>query len=152
MKLKRLTVGLVTVVVALAFETSALAQATVSEGETCAVTGATAVSASSGRALVCTNMLDNGGGTDGLRWHVQTAANTPDVPPETTTTVAPDTTPTTPTTVAVTPSTTAPTPAAAMATTGIDSGRWVGEASSLTALGALLLVAARRRRRGFSSG
>jgi len=148
MMLKRFAVGLVAMVVALGFETSALAQATVSEGEACTVTGATAVSSTSGRAIVCTDLLDNGGGTDGLRWHVQTPANTPGASQQTTTTVDAATTPTT---VAVTPATAPPTTAAAMPTTGIDSGRWVGEAASLTALGALLLVAARRRRRGFGS-
>jgi len=149
MNLKRFAVGLVAMVVALAFGTSALAQATVSEGEACTVTGATAVSSTSGRALVCTDLLDNGGGTDGLRWHVQTPANTPGASQETTTTTVD--TATTPTTIAVTPATAPPTTAAAMPTTGIDSGRWGGEAASLTALGALLLVAARRRRRGFRS-
>jgi len=145
---KRLVVGLVVVVVALVFESSALAQATVSEGETCTVTGATAVSSTSGRALVCTTLLDNGGGADGLRWHVQTPANTPGAA-DTSTTLATDTTTTT-TVVATTP-TSPPTTTAAMPTTGVDSGRWVGEAASLMALGALLLVAARRRRRGFGS-
>lgn len=148
-KVKRLAAGLVTVVVALAFETSALAQATVSEGESCTVTGATSVSSTSGRALVCTTLLDNGGGTDGLRWHIQTAANMPGAE-ETTTTEAPATTPPT---VAEAPTTTVPAAAAseatAMPTTGIDTGRWAGEAASLSALGALLLIAARRRRRGF---
>ncbi len=115
------------------------------------MTGATAVSSASGRALICTNLLDNGGGLDGLRWHVQTAANTPSASPDdTTTTVA---APTTPTTADVIPATTPPTTVAGMPTTGLDTGRWVGGAASLTTLGALLLVAARRRRRrrGFRS-
>ncbi len=145
---RRLVVGLVVVVVALVFESSALAQATVSEGETCTVTGATAVSSTSGRALVCTTMLDNGGGSDGLRWHAQTPANTPGAA-DTTTTLATNTTTTT--TVVSTIPTSPPTTTAAMPTTGVDSGRWAGEAASLVALGGLLLVAARRRRRGFGS-
>jgi len=152
---KRLVMGLVVVVVALVFESGALAQATVSEGETCTVSGATAVSSTSGRALVCTTLLDNGGGTDGLRWHVQTPANMPGAD-ATTTTLATDPTTTlatdpTTTTVVPTTATTPPTTTATMPTTGVDSGRWVGEAASLVALGALLIVAARRRRRGFGS-
>ncbi len=152
---KRLAVGLVVVVVALVFETSALAQATVSEGEACTVAGATAVSSTSGRALVCTTLLDNGGGTDGLRWHVQTPANMTGAD-DTTTTLAPDS-PTDATTTTVVPTATTPptatppTTTAAMPTTGVDSGRWVGEGASLVALGALLIIAARRRRRGFGS-
>ncbi len=148
---RRLAVGLVVVVVALVFESSALAQATVREGETCPVSGSTAVSSTSGRALVCTTLLDNGGGTDGLRWHVQTPANMTGAT-DTTTTLASDTTTTTTVVAATTttpPTTTAATTTAAMPTTGVDSGRWAGEAASLVALGALLLIAARRRRRGF---
>ncbi len=148
---KRLVMGLVVVVVALVFESSALAQATVSEGETCTVSGATAVSSTSGRALVCTTLLDNGGGTDGLRWHVQTPANMPGAADTTTTLATDPTTDATTTTVVPTATTTPPTTTATMPTTGVDSGRWAGEAASLVALGALLIIAARRRRRGFGS-
>jgi cytoskeletal protein RodZ len=156
-KAQRLVVGMVVVVVALMYETSALAQATVTEGETCTTRGNTAVSSTSGRALICTDLLDNGGGTDGLRWHVQTAANTPgasDTPTTeaavTTTTAAPSTpsTSSTPSATTTPPTTVAP----PMPTTGVNSVRWVGEGASLIGLGAALVLAGHRRRRGFARG
>jgi len=123
---------------------AAVAQATVAEGEACPVSGNTAVSSTSGQALICTPLQDNGPAGD-LRWRVQTAANTP-LDPAVTTTVAGDTTTTTSATVPA--STTAPpTTAAAMPTTGVDSGRWAGEAAILVIIGAVLVTAGRRRRR-----
>ncbi|MEN3314260.1 MAG: hypothetical protein V7605_494 [Acidimicrobiaceae bacterium] len=147
--MKRLAAGIVGVVATLwlggaALAPAAVAQATVSEGDACPVAGNTAVSSTSGQALICTTMLDNGAGAGDLRWRVQTAANTP-LDPVTSTTVAGDTTTTT--TPAVTTPTTPPTTTAPMPTTGVDSGRWAGEAGILIATGGVLVAAGRRRRR-----
>lgn len=124
---------------------AAVAQATVAEGEACPVSGNTAVSSTSGQALICTPLQDTGPAGE-LRWRVQTAANTP-LDPAVTTTVAGDTTTTTSATVPA-PTTAPPTTAAApMPTTGVDSGLWAGEAVILVIIGAVLVTAGRRRRR-----
>lgn len=148
--MKRLTAGIIGVVATLwlggaALAPAAFAQATISEGDTCPVASSTAVSSTSGQALICTTLLDNGAGAGDLRWRVQTAANTP-LDPLTSTTVAGDTTTTT-TTPAVTTPTTPPTTTAPMPTTGVDSARWAGEAVILIATGGVLVAAGRRRRR-----
>gem|GEM_PF-5502101 len=148
-RVRRLVATIVAVVAAVWFGAVALgpaavAQATVAEGEVCPVSGNTAVSSTSGQALICTPLQDNGPAGD-LRWRVQTAANTP-IDPAAPTTVAGETTSSTTITTAV-PATAPPTTAAPMATTGVDSGRWAGEAGILVVTGAVLVAAGRRRRR-----
>jgi len=130
---------------AVALGPAAVAQATVAEGEVCPVSGNTAVSSTSGQALICTPLQDNGPAGD-LRWRVQTAANTP-LDPAVSTTVAGETTTSSTTTTTAVPATAPPTTAAPMPTTGVDSGRWAGEAGILVVTGAVLVAAGRRRRR-----
>lgn len=153
MRIRRLLAGLAVVVGVLSVSTPAWA---FHEGEFCSTPGATAVSDTTGRTMVCSNINADGSTDSRNRWRAQAAAVT------TTTAVPADTTPTTaapvenpgvqpvpiPTTTipTVTPT---PTTVAGMPNTGIDSGRWAGEAASLTALGGVLVVAARRRRRGW---
>ncbi len=147
MRIRRLLAALAVVLAVLSSTGTAFA---VAEGEFCSTPGATAFSDKTGKAMVCSNINADGSTDSRDRWRAQGVAVTTTAPPDT----APTTTVPTienpglqpiPVPTTALPSVT-PTTVAGMPNTGVDSGRWAGEAASLVALGGLLVVAARRRR------